>query len=81
MTLPTSPSGSGAFLGRGWPALTRPPLCVWFPDTESEVLGLGAAGPKGWALRAVDGGEEAEWLRPKCSLEVWEQKGDQDPGQ
>lgn len=48
------PGGSEAFLGRGWPVLTRPPLV---PDAEPEVLGLGAAGPKGWALRAVDG----EW--------------------
>lgn len=24
---------------------------------------------------------EAEWLRPKHSLEVWEQTGDQEPGQ
>lgn len=77
-TLPTSPGGREAFLGREWPVLTRPPLV---PDAEPEALGSGAAGPKCWAVRAVDGGVEAERLRPKHSLEVWEQTGDQEPGQ
>lgn len=39
VTLPTSPGGSEAFLGRGWPVLTHPPTLFLMQNQKSWVQG------------------------------------------